>query len=135
MRHQEYFHLLKVLLLCGIGVQETTCVRMNWLVICVQQQRGNDAPLWQAVLLSAPSAAFANEFHTKRLFDSTFWISSVSLTSCVISKKESSGEDSMVHCVMGCREVDKGSSTVQTFFVPVFNELREVQELTSAGLS
>ena len=41
----------------------------------------------------------------------------------------------MVHCVVGCREVDKGSSSDYTFLIPIFNELREVQELTSAGLS
>ena len=41
----------------------------------------------------------------------------------------------MVHCVIGCGEVDKGSSSDYTFPIPVFNELREVWELTSAGLS
>ena len=43
--------------------------------------------------------------------------------------KEFPGEDYVVHCVIGCGEVDKSRS------IPIFNELREVQELTSAGLS
>ena len=65
------FHLLKGLLLCGnaqiIGVQETPCVGMNRLIICiyVEQQSGKDAALWKAILLSAPSAAFADEVHIK----------------------------------------------------------------------
>ena len=44
----------------------------------------------------------------------------------------------MDHCVIGCGEVDKGSSSDYTFLIPIFNELREVQEstsATSAGLS
>ena len=41
----------------------------------------------------------------------------------------------MVPCVIGCGEVDKGTSSDYTFLIPIFNELREVQELTSAGLS
>ena len=48
--------------------------------------------------------------------------------------KEFPGEDSVVHCVIGCGEVDKGSSSDYTFLIPIFNELREVQEFTSAGL-
>ena len=89
---KSLFHLLKGLLMCGnaqiVGVQETPCVGMNRVIICihVEQQRGNDAALWKAILLFAPSAAFADEVHKKRLFDNMFWISSVSLTSCVISK-------------------------------------------------
>ena len=31
----------------------------------VEQQRGKDAALWKAILLFAPSAAFADEIHTK----------------------------------------------------------------------
>ena len=31
----------------------------------VEQQRGMDAALWKAILLSAPSAAFADEVHKK----------------------------------------------------------------------
>ena len=68
---KSLFPLLEGLLLCGnahiIGVQETPCVGKNRLVICihVEQQRGKDAALWKAILLSAPSAAFADEFHTK----------------------------------------------------------------------
>ena len=133
---KSLFHLLKGLLLCGnaqiIGVQET-CVGMNRLVICiyVEQQRGKDVALWKAILLSAPSAAFTDEVHKQHLFDSMFWISSVSLTSCFISKNFLVSLDSVVPC----RETDKGSSSDSTFLVPIFNELREVQELTSAGLS
>ena len=41
----------------------------------------------------------------------------------------------MVHCVIGCGEDDKGSSSDYTFLIPIFNEVREVQEFTSAGLS
>ena len=37
----------------------------------------------------------------------------------------------MVHC----GEVDKGRSSDQTSLVPIFNKLREVQELTITGLS
>ena len=48
-------YLLKGLLLRGstqvIGVQETPCVGMNWLVIYVEQQRGKDAALWKAIIL------------------------------------------------------------------------------------
>ena len=68
---KSLFHLLKGLLLCGnaqiIGVQETPCVGMNRLIICiyVEQQSGKDAALWKAILLSAPSAAFADEVHIK----------------------------------------------------------------------
>ena len=51
----------------------------------VEQQRGMDAALWKAILLSAPSAVFADEVHIEA-FDNMFWISSVSLASCVISK-------------------------------------------------
>ena len=51
----------------------------------VEQQRGKDAALWKAILLSAPSAAFTDEVHKTRLFDNMFWISYVSLTSGVIS--------------------------------------------------
>ena len=64
-------HLLKGLLLCGhahvIGVQETPCVGINSLVIYieVEQQRGKDPALWEAILLSAPSAVFANKVHKK----------------------------------------------------------------------
>ena len=36
----------------------------------------------------------------------------------------------MVQCVIGCGEVDKGSSSDYTFLISIFNELREVQELT-----
>ena len=52
----------------------------------VEQQRGKNAALWKVILLSAPSAAFANEVHKKGPFDNMFWISSVSITSCGISK-------------------------------------------------
>ena len=63
--------------------QACECVTwMNRLVICinVEQQRGKDAALWKAILLllSAPSAAFADKVHTKCLLDNMFWISSVS---------------------------------------------------------
>ena len=91
MDHQDTFSLLKGLILCFnaqiIGVQETHCVGMNRLIICiyVEQHWGQDAASWKAILLSAPSAAFADEVHKKRLFDNMFWISSVSLTSCAIS--------------------------------------------------
>ena len=66
---KSLFHLLKGLLMCGnaqiISVQETPCVGMDRLIICiyVEQQRGKDATLWKAILLSAPSAAFADEVH------------------------------------------------------------------------
>ena len=62
VRHQESFPPPQGLLLCGnaqlIGVQETPCVGMNRLVICiyVDQQRGKDAALWKAILLSSSSA-------------------------------------------------------------------------------
>ena len=36
-----------------------------------------DAALWKAILLSAPSAVFADEVHIEA-FDNMFWISSVS---------------------------------------------------------
>ena len=68
---KSFFHLLKGLLLCGnaqiIRVQETPCVGMNRLIICiyVEQQRGKDAALWKAILLSALSAAFADELQKK----------------------------------------------------------------------
>ena len=68
---KSMFHLLKGLLLCGIAqiidVHESPCLGMNRLVICVdvEQQSGNDAALWKAVLLSAPSAAFADQVHIK----------------------------------------------------------------------
>ena len=116
---KDLFHLLKELLLCSnaqiIGVQET-CVGMNRLVICiyVEQQRGKHAALWKAILLSAPSAAFADEVHKKRLFDIMFWISSVSLTSCFISKNFLVSLDSVAQC----REIDKGSSSDSTFLYP-----------------
>ena len=48
---KSLFHLLKGLLMCGnaqiIGVQETPCVGMNRLIICihVEQQRDKDAAL------------------------------------------------------------------------------------------
>ena len=64
---KSLFHLLKGLLLCGnaqiIGVHETPCDGVNRLIICiyVEQHRGNDTALWKAILLSAPSAAFADE--------------------------------------------------------------------------
>ena len=64
----------------------TSCVGMSKLYNYVEQQGGKDAALWKAIILSAPSATFADEVHKKRLFDSMFWISSVSLASCVISK-------------------------------------------------
>ena len=63
------FHLLKGLFLCGnaqiVSVQETPCVGMDRLIICIyiEQQRGKDATLWKAILLSVPSAAFADEVH------------------------------------------------------------------------
>ena len=41
----------------------------------------------------------------------------------------------MVHCVVGCRKVDESSSSDQSFLIPIFDELCEVQELTSAGFS
>ena len=41
----------------------------------------------------------------------------------------------MVHCVIGCGEVAEGSSSNYTFLMPSFNELRDVQKLTSAGRS
>ena len=88
---KSLFHLLKGVLLCGnaqiIGVQETPGVRMNRLVICinVEHQRGKDAAFWKAILLSAPSAVFTDEVHKKRLLDTMFWISSVSIMYCVIS--------------------------------------------------
>ena len=41
----------------------------------------------------------------------------------------------MVHCVVGFGEVDKGSYSDYTFLTSIFNELHEVQEMTSAGLS
>ena len=69
---KSLFHLLKgLLLLCGnaqiIGIQGTHCVGMNRLIICiyVEQQRGKDAAMWKAILLSAPSAALADEVHKK----------------------------------------------------------------------
>ena len=61
---KSLFNLVKGLLLCGnaqvIGVQETLCVGINWLVICidVEQQMGKDAALLQAIDLYAPSGAF-----------------------------------------------------------------------------
>ena len=33
------------------------------LLIYVEQQRGKDAALWKAILLSAPSPAFVDEVH------------------------------------------------------------------------
>ena len=47
--------------------KETPCVGMNRLIICnyVEQHRGKDAALWKAILLSAPSDAFADEVHIK----------------------------------------------------------------------
>ena len=71
-----------------IGVQETPCFVMNRLIICiyVEQQMGKDAALWKAIHLSAPSASFADEVTQKSMFDNMFWISYVSLKSCVISK-------------------------------------------------
>ena len=37
----------------------------NSLCWDVEQQRGKDAALWKVILLSAPSAAFADEVHIK----------------------------------------------------------------------
>ena len=55
--------------------QESNCNRfrdMWWTDKCtdfssidVEQQRGKDAALWKAILLPAPSAAFADEVHIK----------------------------------------------------------------------
>ena len=72
------FHLLKGLLLCGsahvigIGLQETHCVGINTLAICidVEQQTDKDAAWSKVILLSGPSAAFADKVHRKRMFDS-----------------------------------------------------------------
>ena len=69
VRQRESFRLLKELRRYGIaqiiGVQETPCVGMNRLVIRigVEQQRSKDAFLCKPILLSAPSAAFADEVH------------------------------------------------------------------------
>ena len=54
-------------------------------VVDVEQQMVKDAALWKAISMLAPSAALADEVNKKRLFDSTFLVSSVSLTSCIIS--------------------------------------------------
>ena len=69
---KSIFHLLKGLLLCDnaqiIGAQETHCVGMGLMVICidVEQQRGKDAAMWNAILLlSAPYAVFADEVNNK----------------------------------------------------------------------
>ena len=77
---------------CSTSSKDCFCVAMHIssaymkLHVYVEQQRGKDAALWMAILLSASSAAFADEVHKLRLFDDMFWTSSVSLTSCGISK-------------------------------------------------
>ena len=38
----------------------------------------------------------------------------------------------MVHCVIGCGEVDIAAPVITPSIVPIFNELREVYELTGA---
>ena len=113
---KSLFHLLKGLFLCGnaqiIGVQETPCVGMNRLIIYAEQLRGKDAALWKAILLSAPSVAFADEVHIKA--SDQFCKPRVL---CYL--KEFPGQDSVVHCVVGCGEVDEGSSSDYTFPIPV----------------
>ena len=72
-----------------IGVQETPCVEMNRLVICtcVEQQRGKDAAfLEDHYSVCAICCVCQRGPHKNCLLNNMFWITSVSITSCVISK-------------------------------------------------
>ena len=41
----------------------------------------------------------------------------------------------MIDCIIRCRKVDESSTSDQSFLKPIFDELCEVEELASAGLS
>ena len=92
------FHLLFVYcLLCTVygkinipyhtipSSSSASCLLVICIYVDVEQQMVKDAALWKAISMPAPSAALADEVNKKRLFDSMFLVSSVSLTSCIIS--------------------------------------------------
>ena len=90
---KSLYHLLKGLLLCGnaqtIGVQETPCVGMNRLAICTYMLNNRGArtlPFGRPFFCLRHLMRLPTRSTKKRPFDNMFWISSVSLTSCVISK-------------------------------------------------